>query len=238
MIKILSKKKKRIYAISVILLFIASGFTLYFFINLFSIFDVQHYQTSDDFIVNYSEEYGGINVDFQIAYRNYASFDSLLIFRTISSANIEEIGITRVFFDIYSDTSLVWYNDLEFTPPVTNEYDSFVIGGIREYDNITVTGSINAQFNVEGIVHNETINFVLWIIMPVNPIEIRDVYFMNLIWIEYGLGILLLVLVLLTFKTIQIWKREATYTDDEIERDKEFWDYIDDKLKKYKKDSS
>ncbi|MFX1570965.1 MAG: hypothetical protein ACFFCV_21710 [Promethearchaeota archaeon] len=238
MIKILTKKRKRFFITSVIILFIASGIVLYYFINLFNIFDVRHYQTDNDFIIDYGEEYGGVNVNFQISYQNYASFDSLLIFHTISSANVEEIGITKVSFDVYSDTTLVWLNDFNYDPPVTYEYDSFVIGGIGQYDNISCIGIIYAQFNVEGIVQNETLPFVLSIVMPVNPLEIRDVHFMNLIWIEYGLGILLLVLVLLTFRTIQIWKREATYTDDEIKKDKEFWDFINDELEKFKKESS
>jgi hypothetical protein len=201
-------------------------------------FDVENYQTEDDFTIDYSEGYSGVNINFQISYRNYASFDSLLIFQTISSDNVEEIGITRVSFDVYSDNALVWLNDFDYDPPVTYEYDSFVIGGIGQNDNISCFGTIKAKFNVGGIVQNETIPFILSIIMPVNPLEIRDVYLMNLIWVEYGLGILLLVLVVSTFKTIQLWRREATYTIDEKKRDREFWDYIDDKLKEYKKDPS
>ena len=132
----------------------------------------------------------------------------------------------------------MWYNEFDYAPPVTYEYDSFVIGGIRKYDNISCFGTIKAQFNVEGIIQNETIPYVLSIIMPVNPLEIRDLYLMNLIWVEYGLGILLIALVLLTFKTIQIWRREATYTFHEIKRDKEFWEYIGDKLEEFRKESS
>jgi len=237
LIEILPKKRKRYFITVVIVLFIATGFNLYFFINLFNIFDVQNYKTNDNFTVDYGEGYGGVNVNFQISHRYFADFDSLLIFRTISSANIEEIGITGISYDIYSDNTVVWFHDFDYTSPVTYDYDSFVIGGINQYDNISCFGTIKAQFNVEGIIQNETIPFILSIIMPVNPLEIRDIHMMNLIWVEYGLGILLLVLLGSIFKTIQILRREVTYKHDEIKRDKEFWDYIDDKLNQFKKES-
>ena len=156
----------------------------------------------------------------------------------MSSENVEEIGITEVSFDVYRNNQRIWDRDLDFTDPVKYDYDSFVINGIHLHDNISCIGAIKAKFNVEGIVQNETINFVLSIIMPVNPLEIRDVYLWRLIWVEYGLGVLLIVLIGFITKIIQTWRREATYTEEEKIRDEEFWEYIDDKLEKFKKDSS
>lgn len=238
MIKILTKQRKRKLSLILIALFIALGVNLYFFVNLFNIFDVTHYRTNDDFTIDYNQGFGGINVDFRITHDRFAQFDSILIFQTISSEDVEEIGITEVSFDVYRDERLIWYNDLDFTDPVKYDYDSFVIVGIHLHDNISCRGAIKAKFNVEGIVQNETINFILSIIMPVNPLEIRDVYFWNLIWIEYGLGVLLIVLIGFITKIIQTWRREATYTEEEKIRDDEFWEYIDEKLEKFKKDSS
>ncbi|MEE9376846.1 MAG: hypothetical protein V3V33_02285 [Candidatus Lokiarchaeia archaeon] len=221
-----------------IALLVALVFNLFFFINLFRIFDVTRYRTKDDFTISYNQEFGGIEVDFRMTHSRFAQFDSILIFKTISSEDIEEIGITEVSYDIYTDDQLIWYNDLNFNEPVKYDYDSFILNGIHQHDNISCVGAINAKFNVEGIVQNETINFVLSIIMPVNPLEIRDVYFWNLIWIEYGLGVLLIVLIGFITKVIQTWRREATYTEAEKKREEKFWEYIDDKLEKFKKDSS
>ena len=238
MIKILTKKRKRRLSLILIIFIIALGVNLYFFINLFRIFDVTHYRTNDDFTIDYGQEFGGINVDFRMTHSRFVQFDSILIFQTISSGDVEEIGITRVSFDIYRGNQLIWYNDLDFTEPVKYDYDSFILNGIHRHDNISCIGVIDAKFNVEGIVQNETINFLLNIIMPINPLEIRDIYFWNLIWIEYGLGVLLLVFIGLIFKTIQTIRREASYTEEEKKRDEEFWDYIDDKLEQFKKKDS
>ena len=238
MIKILTKKRKRRLSLVLIALLVALGFNLFFFINLFTIFDVTRYRSNDDFTISYNQGFGGIEVDFRMTHSRFAQFDSILIFQTISSEDIEEIGITEVSYDIYTGNRIIWYQDLDFTEPVKYDYDSFILNGIHKHDNISCIGTINAKFNVEGIVQNETINFVLSIIMPVNPLEIRDIYFFNLIWIEYGLGILLIVLIGFITKIIQTWRREATYTEVEKKRDEEFWEYIDEKLEKFKKDSS
>lgn len=238
MIRILTKKKKRRLSLILIALIIVLGITFYFFINLFNIFDVTNYRTDDDFTIEYNEGYGGINVDFRITHVRFALFDSILIFKTISSNNIEEIGITKVSFEVYRDEELVWFNDLEFTEPIIYDYDSFYINNVHLHDNISCIGEINTEFNVSGIVQYETINFRLNIIMPVNPLDIKDVYFWNLIWIEYGLGVILVVLIGFITKIIQTWRRGAKYIEEEKIRDEEFWEYVDEKLEKFKKDKS
>ena len=166
------------------------------------------------------------------------SFDSALIFQTISSEDIEEIGITEVSYDIYRDDQRVWYHALNFPEPFTYGIDSFIINDINLHDEISCIGTIDAQFNVEGIVQNETINFIISIIMPVNPLEIRYSHLQNSIWVGFGLGIVQLVLIGLIFRTILTWKREATYSEEAKEKDQEYFNYIGDKVKELKKESS
>jgi len=112
----------------------------------------------------------------------------------------------------------------------------FSISNISLHDNISCIGTIDAQFNVSGIMQNERIEFILSMIMPVNPLEIKQVYLMNLIWAEFGLSILIGVLFIYLFRTIQILRREATYTEEEEKKDREFYDYLGDKLDEFKKD--
>ncbi|MFX0040936.1 MAG: hypothetical protein ACFFCY_16615 [Promethearchaeota archaeon] len=214
------------------------GFVFYLFTNLFVIFDVTRYNTNDNYTIDYAQGYGGVNVDFRMNYRYYNSFNSRLIFHTISSGEVEEIGITRVSYDIYKDMSFMFDNNLVFSTPVTEGYDFYVVGNVQLHDNISCIGFIDAQFNVEGIVHNERFNFTLSIIMPVNPIEINGAYLMNLIWAEYGLGVLLAVLIGLIFRTIQIWRRESSYAEEDKKKDGEFWQYIGEKLEEFKKETS
>jgi len=232
----LTKNRKRRLTITLIALSIALGTSFYFFINLFWIYDVSHYRTVNDFTIDYSEGYGGVQVAFRISYRNYAYFNSLLIFETISSQDVEEIGITRVSYDIFRDNQFLRDNILDFPEPIMEGIDSFIISGIGLHDNISCIGYIDAQFNVSGIVQYERIDFILSIIMPVNPLEIRQVHLMNLIWAEYGLGILIVVLLIFFFRIIQIWRREATYTPEEKKKDREFFEYIGDKLEEFKKE--
>ena len=234
----LAKRRKRKLFLIILVLCIASGFILYFLVNLSSFFDVSHYRTVNDFTIDYSQEYGGTNVDFQMSYSNYAIFDSILIFQTISSEDIEEIGITEVSYEIYRDEELIWYNDLNFPEPFIYRIDSFIIDNIRIHNNISCIGTINAQFNVGGIVQNETINFILSIIMPVNPYEIRYSHLQNSLWAGFGLGILQLVLIGLIFRTILTWKREATYSEEAKEKDQEYFNYIGNKVKELRKEAS
>ncbi|MFX0040935.1 MAG: hypothetical protein ACFFCY_16620 [Promethearchaeota archaeon] len=238
MIKILTKARKRKFSLIIITLFIAIGLVFYLFLNLFSIFDVSNYRNFDDFTIDYSQGFGGINVDFRMSYRNEASFGSRLIFQTISSEEIEEIGITKVSYDVYKDELLAFDNELVFSVPVTEGYDIFIITAVALNNNISCIGAIDAEFDVEGIIQYETINFVLNIIMPINPYEIRQSHLINLIWIEFGLGASIAVFIGIILRTIQIWRRESTYTEEEKEKDREYFDYIGDKLEEYKKKSS
>ena len=212
------------------------GPSLYFFINLFIIFDVSNYRRVNNFTIDYSQGFSGINVDFRLSYLYDTSFNARLIFQTISSPDIKKIGITDVHYDIYRDSQHIWYKDLVFPEPIMYGIEFFSISNISLHDNISCIGTIDAQFNVSGIMQNERIEFILSMIMPVNPLEIKQVYLMNLIWAEFGLSILIGVLFIYLFRTIQILRREATYTEEEEKKDREFYDYLGDKLDEFKKD--
>jgi hypothetical protein len=192
----------------------------------------------NNFTIDYSQGYGGVSVDFRMSYRIYASFNSRLIFHTISSQNIEVIGITKINYDIYRDHQHIWYNDFDFIEPILSGIDSFVLSGINLHNNVSCRGTVDVQFNVSGVVQYEKINFALNIIMPVNPYEIRQVYLMNLIWGEYGLGIVTFILLGLIVRTVQMWRREATYTEEDKKMDENFYNYLVDKLNKQRKESS
>lgn len=238
MIKILNNKRKSKFSLILITLFIALGFIVFFLVNLSSFFDVSNYWKINDYTIDYAQGYGGIKVDFRISYRNEASFDSNFIFQTISSENVEQIGITNVYYDVYRDTQLIWDNILVFIEPIRYGIDSFIISGVSLHDNISCIGSIEAQFEVEGIVQNEKIEFILSIIMPVNPYEIRNTHLINLIWVGFCLGAIVVVLIGLIYRTIHRWKGEAKYSEVEEKKDREFFEYIGDKLEEIRKGSS
>jgi len=234
----LTKKRKRQLSLRIIVLYIALGFVLFFLFNFSSFMDVSNYRIVDNFTVDYIQGFGGANVDFRISYRSQASFDSTIILQTISSEDIEEIGITEFSYDVFRDEDHIRYNEWNFATPATYRFDSFTINDISIHNEISCIGTIEAQFSVEGIVRNETITFELSIIIPVNPYEIRSTHLYNSIWVAFGLGAGLLILLGLIARTVLTWKREATYSEKAKKRDQEFFDYIGDKLKEIKKESS
>ena len=234
----LNKKKKRKLLLTIILSIIASCIVLSLFFILPQSLDVSNYRSTNDFIIEYSEGFSGVNIDFRMSHRIENSFDTLFIFQTISSADIEEIGITEVTYDIFRDEDLIWVHSLDFTDPLTYGYNSFVLQNIGLNNNISCRGTINAQFNVVGIIQEETFDFILNIIMPINPYEIRNTHLLNSIWIYSGLGIGLLVLIGLIYRTANTWRREVKYSDEEIKKDRDYFDYISYKVKESKKNSS
>ena len=123
---------------------------------------------------------------------------------------------------------------MNFPEPFTYRIDSFIINNINLHDEISCIGTIDVQFNVEGIVQNETINFTLSIKMPVNPYEIRYSHLQNSLWAGFGLVVVQLVLIGLIFRTILTWKREATFSEEAKEKGKEYFNYIGDRLKELK----
>ncbi len=229
---------KKKLSLKIIILIISTGIVLSLFFILPNYFDVSNYRTTNDFTIEYSEGFSGVNVDFRMSHRIGDSFDTLLIYQTISSADIEQIGIIDMIYDVYRDEDLIYFNDLDFTEPRIYGYNSFIFPNIDQYNNISCSGTIRAQFNVSGIIQEETFNFVVSIIMPVEPIEIRNQYLLNSILIYTGLSFGLLILIGLIYRNITTWKHEIRYTDEEIKKDKEFFDYLSSKAKQGKKNSS
>lgn len=213
------------------------GLSLYFFVNLYRIFDVSNYRKDGDYIINYSQGFGGVSVEFRMSHSNLNSFNSRIIFDTISSEDIEVIGIIKVDYDIYRDEQHIYFNELDFTEPILNGHDFFVVVGVDLHDNVSCVGTIDMKFDVEGIMQNETINFLLSIVMPVNPVEIRNTHLMNLIWGEFGLGVVIVVLLGSIIRTIWMWRSDSKYSEEEQKKDREFFDYIGNKLNSQRKES-
>ncbi|MFX1570966.1 MAG: hypothetical protein ACFFCV_21715 [Promethearchaeota archaeon] len=234
----LDKKKKRKLLLKLLLSIFASGIVLSLFFILPHYLDVSNYRSTNDLIIEHNEGFSGVNIDFRMSHRIGNSFDTLLIYQTISSADIEEIGITDITYDIYRDEDLIWIDDLDFSEPMMYVDRSLILQNIGLYNNITCIGTIKAQFNVEGTSQEETFDFVLSIFMPVNPHEIRSTYLLNSIWIYTGLGFGLLVLIGLIYRTTNEWRREIKYSDEEIKKDRDYFDYISYKVKENKKKST
>ncbi len=235
MIKILTKNKKRQYLLLIIALCLASGFLLYLLIDLSNILNFTNYRTEENYVAGYSPGYGGVNVAFHLDYRRDDTFDSTIYFHTISSQDVEAIGITRVDYDIVRDGNLIFFDEFLFSEPVANLDNFFVVQDVSLHDNISCIGMIDAKFDVEGIVQNETFGFSLSIIVPVNPVEIRNSYLLGFIWAEFGVGAGFVFCVGFTYRIVRIWRIEASFPEEERKKDREFFEYIGNNLETRRK---
>lgn len=109
--------------------------------------------------------------------------------------------------------------------PVRIYDDSFLMYLYRN-DRIVCTGSLDAIFEVEGIPQNETINFEISIILPINILSYSYEIHFPLVWLEIIILIVIFVFLYLSFRIVKSILHELRYVDNVKEKDTEFFKYM------------
>lgn len=224
-IKISAKRKKN-RIIIIIILIIASGFDLFLIFNLYNIFDVRHYNTKKNYTIDYSQGTGGIWLGFYLSHEVGDQFSGNLVFKTTSSGDVEVVGISSFNFNVYKDEDLSGSGYNTFIEPIEYYNYPLIINAVEKNHNISCRGNVDMKFNVGGVIQNETINFEISIIMPIDPAEIVNLHDISLFWVEILLIISLIVMISYIGKIIISEKRKSRYSKEMKKRDEKFWDYI------------
>ncbi|MFX0082487.1 MAG: hypothetical protein ACFE94_12125 [Candidatus Hodarchaeota archaeon] len=179
-------------------------------------------------MVNYSEGSGGLRVNLRIDYQEEERYSGTLTLHTTSNGDVENIGISYIYYYIYVNSMTSKFNERNLNPPITSfstNYTFYFDGD----DNITVVGNAIAKFNVQGIVQNETINFDVSYFVPLSPSEISYQTEYPLIWLEVLDIVCMIVLIYAIVKIVKSIKHDLLYTEEEKKKDEAFFKYIKEK---------
>lgn len=228
-IKISAERNKNRKIIFMMILIIASGIDLFFIFNLYNIFGVGDYETKKNYTIDYSQGTGGIKLGFYLSHNVADQFSGNLVFRTTSSGDVEVVGISTFNFNVYRDEYLSGSGVCNFTEPVEYYNYPLIINAVEKNHNLSCRGDVDVKFDVGGVIQNETIHFEISIIMPIDPIEIRNLYDISLFGVEILLIIILIAMIGYIGKIIISEKRKSRYPEEMKKRDEKFWDYIHNK---------
>ena len=229
------RKLKRLYLTLTILL-IASGTSIFFILNLFEIFgsiDLS-FKTSENYTVIYPQGSGNLRIDWELNYEGDNDYMSELTYITTATGNVEEIGMTYYELYVYVNYYYRRVMYLNLSQPSTNYHHSFGLNYLLKDDVVDCTGYIDVQFNVSDVIQEETINFDLSITIPTDTGARLYEIDLTLIWVDVllivGLGVMI-IYIAITIKTIQ---RDRMLTEDDRRRDEEFFEFIKEKSEEQK----
>ncbi|MFX0043316.1 MAG: hypothetical protein ACFE8L_10415 [Candidatus Hodarchaeota archaeon] len=215
------------------ILLIASGTSLFFILNLFEIFSSTNmtFTTGENYGVNYAQGSGNLRVQWKLIYEGSNDYMSDHTYITTATGNVEEIGLVYYELWIYVNyyyRRILWLN---LSQPSTNYHHSFGLDYLLKDDVVDCIGYADVQFNVSGVVQEETFNFDLSITIPTDTRARLYETDLSLIWINSFLVIGLGVMIIYIAKTIRKIQYERIMSKEDKTRDEEFFEFIKEKSK-------
>ncbi len=229
------RKLKRLYLTLTILL-IASGTSIFFILNLFEIFgsiDLS-FNTNENYTVNYPQGSGNLQVNWKLTHERDNDYLSELTYITTATGNVEEIGMTSYELYVYVDYYFRRVMFLNLSQPSTYYYHSFGLNHLLKDDVVDCTGYIDVQFNVSDVIQEETISFDLSITIPTDTGARLYEIDLTLVWVDVLLIVGLGVMIIYIAKTIKTIQRDKMLTEDDRRRDEEFFEFIKEKSENQK----
>jgi len=191
--------------------------------NFRGFFQIGMYDIDDDFLINYSDGSGGLNVHMYVDYQVNGRYTINTYFSAIASGDVENNGIITLNMSYYEDTESHFPDYYEFYPFVENKTN--IINIPLEKDvNFSCIGVAEIQLVSEGVPHNETINFGLSLLIPLSRsdfIEI-DLAIYVLFFLYFFSYIIIPIILLKVFKpTLGLKIKE-----EDMKKDDKFLGYI------------
>jgi hypothetical protein len=223
------RRLKKLYLTLTILL-IASGTSVFFIFNLFEIFSLDFtVKTSENYPVNYPEGSGNLRIDWVLNYEGGNDYMSELTYITTATGDVEEIGMAYYELSVFVNYFFRRIMFLNLSEPSTNYHHSFGLNNLYKDDVVDCTGYIDVQFNVSGVVQEETIIFDLSVTIKADTRTRLYESDLALIWVEAILIVVTLVMIIYIAKTIKMIQRERFLSDEDRRRDEDFFEFIKEK---------
>ena len=199
--------------------------------NLRVYLGIGYYSVEDNFVNVYPEGTVGINVRLSINHQEGSQYHGIGTISTISSGNIEGVGISNLTYSINVNSGLLRYGNENWDPSINNYKIEFTTS-LSKDDNVTLKGSAYISFEISGIPQTDMINYAVSDLILFSVVEIYNNWEVLLIWVEVFYVIFIIIL---GFAAYRIYKRirfNLWYTEDMKKKDEEFFEIL---LKKKKR---
>jgi len=203
--------------------------------NIIDLLGIGDFNLEDDYIFTYSEGSGRLGIILSVDYQEGSSpggitrrFIGTLTLYTTSDENVQNIGISYVYYFILINNGASKFNERDLNPPITSysiDYTFYLDKG----DNITCEGVAIAKFNVQGIIQNETVNYDISILVPMSPSEITYQLGYPIIWLEVLDIAFIIALIYAIVRFGKSIKHDLKYTEEMRKKDEKFFRYIKEK---------
>ncbi len=217
-----------------LILVILVGVVIYQIVNVFIFYNTSEFGTHRGYTINYSQGSGRLRVDFILSHDKEDDFYGDILLRATSTGDVEEIGVTYFTCDVFVDELYRFTRTGIIIDPLTTYQSTFYVLGIGKGTLTTCEGRVDVSFNVNNIIQNETINFEIAIIMPVDLAQRFFEHNLTGVGIEVALIIALVAIFALISMTIKRLRYEVVYPEKEKKRDEKFWKYIREKAEEQK----
>ena len=204
-----------------------------FIFNLKVYLGIGYYSVEDNFVNVYPEGTGGINVRLSINHQEGHQYHGIGTISTISSGNIEGIGIRNLTYSIHVNNHLRTFGNENWDPSV-NSYKIELTTSLYKDDNVTLKGSAHISFEISGIPQTDTINYTVSDLILFSATEISNNWNVLLVWVEI---FYIIFIIILGFAAYRIYKRIRSnlwYTEEMRKKDEEFFEVLTKKKKRKK----
>ncbi len=227
------KKSEKISFIATIILLIALIGFIPIVLNIKSLLGIGYFSFGKNYISEYPEGTVGINVKITIRHLEGNRCRGSILVRPISSGNIDIYGITQIQYVIKKNNH---YNSVENTNvnSATQIWSRLFYISVREYDNISCTGTTEIRYGVNGLEQTAAYNFDISYIIPISVSSISYLWDMPLIWLNFLYFIFLFVVIFFLVRQYRHIKFIYRYSEEMKERDEIFFKAISEK-RQYKK---
>jgi hypothetical protein len=191
--------------------------------NFRRFFRIGIYDIDDDFLINYSDGSGGINVHMQLVYEVNSRYTINTYFNAISSGDVENNGIIFLNMTYYRNSEPHFPSVLSFDP-FTETYSKNINIELGKDINFSCSGFSELQIVSEGIPQNEDIDFQLTFFIPLSRSDFIqiDLNIYALFFLYFFLYLIIPIILLIIFKPSLGLK----YREEDMKKDEQFLGYI------------
>jgi len=190
--------------------------------NMKHILAVGHYQGTYTTSVSVGEGTGGITVDMYAYHQREYTHHIGYTITTFSKGDIDLIGISKVDYRLDASVILIQSMDEIYTDPInTISYQGY--RNLVPNLNLTIEGSLDLIFNVNGIYEPHTLHIELGLFIYLDGMAIHYEWgnistWLNVIYLSFTV-----IPLAFLYRNIKMYKFEKWYSQELRERDENFY---------------
>lgn len=180
---------------------------------------------------SYSSGEGLVDVDMIISFDEdveispLASYFNRFLFITLrTTGDVDSIGIYYLYYESFINGNFRDYEEEIWTTPINPQINDLRIYPLNKYDNYTIMGYADVQFNDGLIIHNETVTFTFTYIVSINGNDLFEIEIAT-VWIEIIDIVAIIFMIRALYRTIR-GPVKYKYDEEMQRKDREYFEYL------------